>query len=137
MKTMSHAEFLSDYLAKPENVMAYLNTALEDDDPRMFLLALKHVTRVYGGGMTAVANKTKLGRESLYSVRQTASSDRQHQFPAQRHGIRHRNKNEKNKTEKESGGLSRIVWRDRYSKRWCRREDLNLHVIAVSTAPCV
>jgi probable addiction module antidote protein len=68
MKTMSHAEFLSDYLAKPENVMAYLNTALEDDDPRMFLLALKHVTRVYGGGMTAVAKKAKLGRESLYKA---------------------------------------------------------------------
>ena len=68
MKTMSHDEFLSGYLAKPENVTAYLNEALEDDDPRIFLLALKHVARVYGGGMSAVAKKAKLGRESLYKA---------------------------------------------------------------------
>lgn len=68
MKTMSHEEFLNEYLAKSENVTAYLNKALEDDDPRVFLLALKHVARIYGGGMTAVAKKAKLGRESLYKA---------------------------------------------------------------------
>ncbi|MBI5428204.1 MAG: putative addiction module antidote protein [Nitrospinae bacterium] len=68
MKTLSHDAFLAEYLAKPENVTAYLNAALQDDDPRVFLLALKHVAQVYGGGMMAVAKKAKLGRESLYKT---------------------------------------------------------------------
>ncbi|MBI4389692.1 MAG: putative addiction module antidote protein [Nitrospinae bacterium] len=68
MKTMPYGEFLEGYLTKPENVAAYLNAALMDDDPRVFLLALRNVARVYGGGMGAVAQKAKLGRESLYKA---------------------------------------------------------------------
>jgi probable addiction module antidote protein len=43
---------------------AYLESALEDEDPRVFLLALRHVVQALG--VTKVAAKSKLNRESLY-----------------------------------------------------------------------
>ena len=43
-----------------------MNAALEDGDPEVFLLALRDVAEARLGGMTKVAQKTKLNRESLY-----------------------------------------------------------------------
>lgn len=43
----------------------YLNAALEEDDPELFLLALRNVAQ---GGMARLAEKTKLNRESLYKM---------------------------------------------------------------------
>jgi probable addiction module antidote protein len=43
----------------------YLNICLEDPDPGLFLLALRDVARAYGG-MSVIAQKASLNRESLY-----------------------------------------------------------------------
>ena len=43
----------------------YLNAALEEDDPELFLLALRNVAEAQGGG-GSLAEKPKLNRESLY-----------------------------------------------------------------------
>lgn len=45
---------------------AYLEGALEEDDPRVVLAVLGDIARSYG--MTEVARKTGLGRESLYKA---------------------------------------------------------------------
>ena len=45
---------------------AYLTAALEDEDPDMFLLAVKDVARARG--MSQLAKDTGLGRESLYKA---------------------------------------------------------------------
>jgi probable addiction module antidote protein len=47
---------------------AYLNEALLDEDPRIFLLALKNVYAAQGEVMATVARKTKLSRENLYRI---------------------------------------------------------------------
>ena len=47
---------------------AYLNEALKDEDPRIFLLALKHVLEAQGGSFSELAKKTQLNRENLYRM---------------------------------------------------------------------
>jgi probable addiction module antidote protein len=56
----------ADYLDSDEAVAAYLTAALEDDDPDLFLTALKDVARARG--MSQLAKDTGLGRESLYKA---------------------------------------------------------------------
>jgi probable addiction module antidote protein len=46
---------------------AYLNAALDDGDPKVFLLALRNVA-VARGGMVKIARTCKLNRESLYRM---------------------------------------------------------------------
>jgi probable addiction module antidote protein len=57
---------IADYLDNDEVITEYLNAALEDPDPAMFLVALGNVARARG--MTRLANDSGLGRESLYKA---------------------------------------------------------------------
>ena len=52
-------------LKKPDEAAHYLNACLEDEDPRVFLLALRDVADAYGG-IGALAESSHLNRESLY-----------------------------------------------------------------------
>ena len=56
------AEFLEDDAAR----IAYLQAALEENDPAFFVKAVGNVARAMG--MTAVAQETHLGRPSLYKA---------------------------------------------------------------------
>ncbi len=56
----------ADYLDSEETIAAYLSAALDDDDPELFLIAVKDVARARG--MTQLAKDTGLGRESLYKA---------------------------------------------------------------------
>lgn len=56
----------ADYLDSDETIAAYLSAALEDDNPDLFLVAVKDVARARG--MTQLAKDTGLGRESLYKA---------------------------------------------------------------------
>lgn len=56
----------ADYLDNDETIAAYLTAALEDEDPDIFLVAVKDVARARG--MTQLAKDTGLGRESLYKA---------------------------------------------------------------------
>jgi probable addiction module antidote protein len=55
-----------DYLESEEEIAQYLNDAYQDDDPRMFMIALGNVTKAKG--VAQIARKTGLNRESLYKV---------------------------------------------------------------------
>lgn len=52
------------YLDSDEAIAAYLDAALEEDDPALLAAALGDVARAKG--MTEIARETGLGRESLY-----------------------------------------------------------------------
>ena len=54
------------YLTDDAAIAEYLDAALEEDDPDIFLLALSDVARARG--MANVARETGLGRESLYKT---------------------------------------------------------------------
>ncbi|MBL8510660.1 MAG: putative addiction module antidote protein [Betaproteobacteria bacterium] len=56
----------ADYLDNEEAIAAYLSAALEDDDPDLFLTAVKDIARARG--MTQLAKDAGLGRESLYKA---------------------------------------------------------------------
>ena len=58
-------DLLMDMLKDRERALAYLNAALEEQDPRVFLIALRNVTQA-PGGIAEVAARSGLNRESLY-----------------------------------------------------------------------
>ena len=57
-------EDLQDY----DLASAYLNEALLDEDPHIFLLALKNVLQAQGKEMTKISRRAKLSRENLYRI---------------------------------------------------------------------
>ena len=56
----------ADHLTDKESIAAYLDAALEDDDPELIKAALGDVARAKG--MTKIARAAGLGRESLYKA---------------------------------------------------------------------
>jgi probable addiction module antidote protein len=57
---------IADYLDSKEAVSEYLSQVLADGDTDELLVALGHIARAKG--MTEIAKKTGLGRESLYKT---------------------------------------------------------------------
>lgn len=56
----------ADYLDNDEVIAEYLNAALEDPNPDVFLIAVADVAKARG--ITQLALDTGLGRESLYKA---------------------------------------------------------------------
>lgn len=56
----------ADYLNSEDDMVAYLEAALEEDDPRVVAAALGDIARAKG--MSQVARDAGLGRESLYKA---------------------------------------------------------------------
>lgn len=56
----------SDYLKTPEDIVAYLNAAIEEmgDDPRLLMRAFRNVAEAQGG-VSALAREAKLDRVAL------------------------------------------------------------------------
>ena len=69
-------DYLIERLQDPELALAYLNEALKDEDPRVFLLALKRVVEAQGGDMTALAQEARLNRQNLYRMLSTKGNPR-------------------------------------------------------------
>ena len=65
-KTKTHTWDAVAYLETEEDMAAYLEAALEEDDPQLFAAALGDVARAKG--MTLIAREAGLGRESLYKA---------------------------------------------------------------------
>jgi probable addiction module antidote protein len=65
-KTKTKPWDAADYLSSDEDMAAYLEAALDEGDPALFTAALGDVARAKG--MSQIARKTGLGRESLYKA---------------------------------------------------------------------
>lgn len=65
VKVRNYKEHLLKQLQNPDEAAAYLNAALQDEDPHVFLLALRDITEAQGG-MRWLADQAELNRESLY-----------------------------------------------------------------------
>lgn len=65
--TVSHHDFLIEYLTKPAEATAYLNSVAEDGELKYLLKALRNVVEAQGG-IGALAKKTKLSRTTLYKT---------------------------------------------------------------------
>jgi probable addiction module antidote protein len=64
-RARGYKELLHERLKSPEEAAAYLNAALEDEDPTVFLVALRDIAEA-NGGMTHLAREAHLNRETLY-----------------------------------------------------------------------
>ncbi len=64
----TYEEKLMEDLQDVDRAIGYLNEALMDEDPRVFLLALKDVYAAQDIDMTELARKTDLSRENLYRI---------------------------------------------------------------------
>ncbi len=66
---------VTDYLETPDAIQEYLNAALEDGDERVLLRALRNVVDKMGG-ISHLASRTGLARESLYRTLSEESNPR-------------------------------------------------------------
>ncbi len=57
----------TDYLKTPEDVALYLDAALEENDPKLLLAALRDIVDSQGG-ITMLSSRTGLNREGLYKT---------------------------------------------------------------------
>jgi probable addiction module antidote protein len=69
-KSKSYQNNLLESLKDPTEAVEYLNAALEDGEPEVFLLALRDVVDSYGG-VGRLAASTSLNRENLYRMLST------------------------------------------------------------------
>jgi probable addiction module antidote protein len=67
-RTTDYREHLDEGLKDLAEAVAYLNAALAEDDPEVFLLALRDLIRTREGGLAGVAEAAQLNREHLYRV---------------------------------------------------------------------
>ena len=67
-KYRDYEEYLVEKLKDPEAALAYLNAAFDDEDERVFLLALRHVLQAQDGDITAVAQEAQITRQSLHKI---------------------------------------------------------------------
>lgn len=65
-RTKTRAFDSANYLKTEEDMVAYLEAALEENDPAVVAAALGDIARAKG--MTRVAREAGLGRESLYKA---------------------------------------------------------------------
>ena len=66
--TRDYREHLNEVLRDDVEAVAYLNAALAENDPKVFLLALRDVARAREGGLAAVSETAQLNREHLYRM---------------------------------------------------------------------
>lgn len=64
----------SEYLGSDEAIAAYLSEALESDNAALFAVAVNNIARARG--MTEIARKSGLARESLYKALRPGSQPR-------------------------------------------------------------
>jgi probable addiction module antidote protein len=67
VRTESYRESLLESLRNPDEAAEYLNACLEDEDARVFLLALRDVAEAHGG-IRSLSRTAHLNRESLYRM---------------------------------------------------------------------
>ncbi|MGE3953796.1 MAG: addiction module antidote protein [Parachlamydiales bacterium] len=66
-RTRKYKDYLNERLQEPREAVGYLNAALEDEDTRVFLLALRDVADAWGG-LGWLAEEGDLNRESVYRM---------------------------------------------------------------------
>lgn len=64
----------ADYLKNDAMIAEYLTAALEENDPDILILAIADVAKARG--MTEIARKSGLGRESIYKAIKPGSKPR-------------------------------------------------------------
>lgn len=67
-KHTNYEEGLLEALQNEQEALAYLNAALLDEDPRIFLLALKHVLVAQNIDISKFAQIAEIARSNIYRI---------------------------------------------------------------------
>jgi probable addiction module antidote protein len=79
--TESYRKGLLESLRNPDDAAQYLKACLEDEDARVFLLALRDVADAHGG-IRAPSRDTHVNRENLYRMLSKSGNPSLHSFAA-------------------------------------------------------
>lgn len=85
MPTKPYSDTLKQILKDPEDIAAYLETALREEDEAGFLVALRNVAEVTG--IAEVASRAGVGRESLYKTLSASGNPKLSTLVSVLHGI--------------------------------------------------
>lgn len=79
----THIEMLKDLAVASK----YLNEALESDDPAVVLMALRNIAQAQEDGIAGLAERTALGRESMYKMLSGNGNPKLSSFVKLLHGL--------------------------------------------------
>jgi len=78
---IAYEDGLYEDLRNPEFAAEYLNAAFEEENPELFLLALRDVVKA-NGGVSEMANKTQISRQNIYAMLSEKGNPRFHNLMA-------------------------------------------------------
>lgn len=68
MKSRNVRKTHNEHLRNPELAAEYINQALDSDDPSVVLMAIRNVAEAQEDGIAGLAERSHLGRESMYKM---------------------------------------------------------------------
>jgi len=75
------------HLSDREVASEYLNEALETDDPSVVLMALRNIAEAQEDGISGLASRAMLGRESMYKMLSSNGNPKLSSFVKVVHGL--------------------------------------------------
>lgn len=77
----------NEHLRDPEIAAEYLSEALEDGDAAVILMALRNLAEAQEDGISGLAKRSSLGRESMYKMLSTTGNPKLSSFTKVVHGL--------------------------------------------------
>jgi probable addiction module antidote protein len=77
----------NQHLRIPEVATDYLNEAISSGDKSVLLMALRNVAEAQEDGITGLASRSELGRESMYKMLSSAGNPKLETFMKVMHGL--------------------------------------------------
>lgn len=77
----------NEQLRDPEIAAEYLSEALEDGDAAVILMALRNIAEAQEDGISGLAERAHLGRESMYKMLSTSGNPKLSSFTKLIHGL--------------------------------------------------
>ena len=77
----------NEHLRDPEIAAEYLSEALEDGEAAVILMALRNTVEAQEDGISGLAQRSELGRESMYKMLSAAGNPKLSSFTKVIHGL--------------------------------------------------
>ena len=77
----------NEHLRDPEVAAEYLSEALDNEDAAVILLALRNIAEAQEDGITGLAMRSHLGRESMYKMLSATGNPKLSSFTKVIHGL--------------------------------------------------
>ena len=77
----------NEHLRDPEVAAEYLSEALKDGDAAVILMAIRNIAEAQEDGITGLALRSELGRESMYKMLSASGNPKLSSFTKVVHGL--------------------------------------------------